>query len=189
MTHADSARITRLLVQMRDGAPHAAEELLPIVYDELRKLARARMARERPGQTLQATALVHEAYLRLAADSDPGWANRAHFFAAAAECMRRILVDRARRKARIRHGGDQVRVTLDESPAGDTPDEADVLAVDQALRRLEQLDGQMAQVVVLRYFGGLEVEECAAALGLSPRTVNRLWTAARAWLQRELTRA
>ncbi len=182
------SRVTQLLGAIQQGKAQAADELLPIVYEELRKLARSRMARERPGQTLQATALVHEAYLRLVGDADPGWDNRAHFFAAAAECMRRILVDRARRRARIRHGGEQMRVTLEEVAAVDDNNGAEVLAVEQALERLEQIDPAMARVAVMRYFGGLEVEECAAALGQSPRTVNRLWSAARAWLQRELTR-
>jgi len=188
MSEAPASRITELLGEIRDGRPRAADELLPIVYEELRKLARSRMSRERPGQTLQATALVHEAYLRLVGDGDPHWANRAHFFAAAAESMRRILVERARRKARIRHGGDQARVTLGESACVQSADAADVLAIDQALERLSASDEQMARVVVLRYFGGLEIEEVAAAMNLSPRSVNRLWTAARAWLQRELMR-
>jgi len=179
-------RITELLTQIRQGERHAADELLPIVYEELRKLARARMAREQPGQTLQATALVHEAYLRLIGDEDPKWENRAHFFAAAAEAMRRILVERARRKARLRHGGGQVRESLGDSVAASGDDAVDVVAVDQALGRLERLDGQMAQLVTLRYFGGLEIEEAATVMNLSPRTVNRLWSAARAWLQCEL---
>jgi RNA polymerase sigma factor (TIGR02999 family) len=187
MTEAQASRITQLLGAVREGKANAADELLPAVYEELRKLARARMARERPGQTLQATALVHDAYLRLVGDADPGWANRAHFFAAAAEAMRRILVERARRKARIRHGGDQARVTLEESACAQPEDGADLLAIDQALGRLAAIDAQMARVVVLRYFGGLEIDEVAAAMELSPRSVNRLWTAARAWLQRELT--
>ncbi len=188
MTEARASRITQLLEAFREGKPKAADELLPAVYEELRKLARARMAHERPGQTLQATALVHDAYLRLVGDADPGWANRAHFFAAAAEAMRRILVERARRKARIRHGGDQERVTLEESACVQPEDAADLLAIDQALERLAAIDTQMARVVVLKYFGGLEIDEVAAAMDLSARSVNRLWTAARAWLQRELTR-
>lgn len=179
-------RITALLTQIRQGQRQAADELLPLVYEELRKLARARMAREQAGQTLQATALVHEAYLRLVADADPKWENRAHFFAAAAEAMRRILVERARRKSRVKHGAGQLRASLNESAVGKGDDAVDVVAVDQALSRLEQLDEQMAQLVTLRYFGGLEVEEAAAVMNLSPRTVNRLWTAARAWLQAEL---
>lgn len=179
-------RITALLTQIRQGQRQAADELLPLVYQELRKLARARMAREKPGQTLQATALVHEAYLRLVADADPRWENRAHFFAAAAEAMRRILVERARRKSRVRHGAGQLRASLNESNIGKVDDAVDVIAVDQALSRLEKLDEQMAQLVTLRYFGGLDVDEAAAVMNLSPRSVNRLWTAARAWLQTEL---
>lgn len=188
MSEAQATRITQLLGEIREGRPQASDELLPIVYEELRKLARARMARERPGQTLQATALVHEAYLRLVGDADPHWANRAHFFAAAAESMRRILVERARRKARVRHGGGQARVTLDESADVRDDDPAELLAIDEALQRLAQIDRQMAEVVVQKYFGGLEIEEIAATMNLSPRSVNRLWTGARAWLQRELTR-
>jgi RNA polymerase sigma factor (TIGR02999 family) len=170
--------------------PLAAKELLPLVYNELRKLARTRLARERPGQTLQATALVHEAYLRIAGDAGSEWHNRGHFFAAAAEAMRRILIERARRRARLRHGAAGIRVTLAESLVeDDSADAVDVLAVDQALVKLERLDPAMAQVVKLRYFGGLEIDEVAAALGSSPRSVNRLWTAARAWLQREMATA
>jgi RNA polymerase sigma factor (TIGR02999 family) len=183
---AEARRITELLTQIRQGQRQAADELLPIVYEELRKLARARMARERPGQTLQATALVHEAYLRLVGDTDARWENRAHFFAAAAQAMRRILVERARRKSRAKHGAGQARASLNESAVASTDDAVDVVAVDQALIRLQQVDEQMAQLVTLRYFGGLEVEEAAAVMKLSPRSANRLWTAARAWLQCEL---
>lgn len=179
-------RITALLTQIRQGQRQAADELLPLVYEELRKLARARMAREQAGQTLQATALVHEAYLRLVADADPKWENRAHFFAAAAEAMRRILVERARRKSRVKHGAGHIRASLNESAVGKPDDAVDVVAVDQALSRLEKLDEQMAQLVTLRYFGGLDVDEAATVMNLSPRSVNRLWTAARAWLQAEL---
>lgn len=184
------SRVTRLLVQLEHGDRQAANDLLPLVYEELRKLAASRMARERPGQTLQATALVHEAYLRLVGDEDPRWENRAHFFGAAAEAMRRILIERARRRGRIRHGGDQVKVTLAESVADLGSNTAiDVILVDQALTKLEALDVEMARVVKLRYFAGLEIDEVAAVTGSSPRSVNRLWTAARAWLQRELASA
>jgi RNA polymerase sigma factor (TIGR02999 family) len=179
--------VTDLLDRVRAGQAHAAEALLPIVYSELRKLARARLARERPGQTLQATALVHEAYLRLVGDADPSWENRGHFFAAAAEAMRRILIERARRYAAEKHGGGQNRVTLSEEIAATIGTAEELLALDLALTRLEQRDFQMATVVKLRYFAGLEVEETAQALGTSSRTVNRLWTAARAWLAQELT--
>lgn len=166
----------------------AAADLLPLVYEELRKLARARMARERPGQTLQPTALVHEAYLRLSGDGDAPWASRAQFFAAAAEAMRRILIEKARRSRRRKRGGGRRRVTLDEGLLQAEPAPEEILALDQAIDRLEARDAAMARVVKLRYFAGLTVEETALALETSPRTVKRLWTAGRAWLHRELTR-
>lgn len=171
-----------------DGAEReAADRLLPVVYDELRRLARARLAHERPGQTLSPTGLVHEAYLRLVEGGDPGWANRAHFFAAAAESMRRILVENARRRGRVRHGGELRRTTLDQPIPGGAPLDEEVLAVDAALDRLEALDPEMAEVVKLRYFAGMSIEETADALGLAERTAVRRWTGARAWLRRELT--
>ena len=178
--------ITQLLSRAGDGDPRAAEELLPLVYAELRRLAGARMQRERPGQTLQATGLVHEAYLRLVGEESPEWDNRGHFFAAAAEAMRRILIERARRKSRIRHGGELRRTELDTGVAGLGDDAAGILDLDQALTELEAKDGRMADVVKLRYFAGLGVEETAAALAISPRSVNRTWMAARAWLARRL---
>ena len=179
-------RAARLIESITGGDPHAASALLPLVYDELRALARSRMARERPGQTLTPTALVHEAYLRLVGSEDPPWANRAHFFAAAAEAMRRILIERARRVAREKHGGGQVRVTLDEQVLGREPDDAAIVALDDALSRLEKQDPDMAAVVKLHQFAGLTLEETAAALDASARTGSRRWTAARAWLRREL---
>jgi RNA polymerase sigma factor (TIGR02999 family) len=182
-------RVTELLSAIRQGQRQAAGDLLPIVYEELRKLAHARMARERPGQTLQATALVHEAYMRLVSDSDGRFENRAHFFGAAAEAMRRILVEQARRKASVRHGGALQKTTLQEDSSAAEQDAIDVLAVDEALGRLAEKDAQMAQVVTLRYFAGLEIDEVATALEISPRSVDRLWTAARAWLQKELAAA
>jgi RNA polymerase sigma factor (TIGR02999 family) len=143
------------------------------------------MAKERPGQTLQATALVHEAYVRLVGRDDPEWDNRGHYFAAAAEAMRRILIERARKKARLKRGGQDQRVTFDEVLAGeDRPEQ--LIALDEALDRLEGHDEMMAQVVKLKYFGGLSVKETASALGVSSRTVNRQWTAARAWLFQEM---
>lgn len=145
-------------------------------------MAHARMARLRPGQTLQPTALVHEAYLRLVEGGDPGWDNRGHFFAAAAESMRRIIIDRARRAARLKHGGGRLRITLSAIPGGVEPRPEDLLAVDDALERLEAQDEKMAGVVKLRYFAGLTQDETAAVMGVSRRTVNRLSTAARAWL-------
>lgn len=182
MTH----QVTDVLRRVRSGEARAAEDLLPLVYEELRSLARVRLAQESPGLTLQPTALVHEAYLRLVGDDDPGWQNRAHFFGAAAEAMRRILIERARRRATERHGGGQRRVTLDDDIAAAMQSDEELLALDQALTRLEARDGQMAAVVKLRYFAGLGVDETAQALGASTRTVNRLWTAARAWLARDL---
>jgi RNA polymerase sigma factor (TIGR02999 family) len=172
----------------RRGDREAADELLRLVYGELRKLARAWFARERPGHTLQPTALVHEAYLRLVADPHAHWANRRHFFAAAAESMRRILVERARRVSRQKRGGGRQRVTFDEAgiPAGARWD--DLVEMDLALDRLAAKDALMSDVVKLRYFAGLTVEETAEALDVSPRSVNRSWTAARAWLRRELAR-
>jgi RNA polymerase sigma factor (TIGR02999 family) len=177
--------VTRLLEAIDAGDSHAADDLLPLVYAELRRLAHARMRREGPGHTLQPTALVHEAYLRLLG-SDTRWQNRGHFFAAAAEAMRRILIERARRVARMRHGGDMQRVGLE---TGDTPVSADIerlLAIDQALHKLEERDPRMAEVVKLRTFAGLTVPETAQALEISPRTVDRLWRTGRAFLGAQL---
>jgi RNA polymerase sigma factor (TIGR02999 family) len=181
-------QVTRLLRRIESGDRSATEELLPLVYHELRRLARSRMARERPGQTLTPTALVHEAYLRLVKDESIGWDDRGHFFAAAAEAMRRILIERARRYAARRHGGGQQRVTRPDlgSPMGMPPE--DLLALDEALTALESKDRSMADVVKLRFFTGLTVPETAAARALSNATVHRHWAAARAWLQREITR-
>ena len=181
-------RVTRLLAEASAGSAAAADELLPLVYEELRRLARLKLARERPGQTLPPTALVHEAYLRLVGDPGARFSGRGHFFAAAAEAMRRILVERARRRARQRHGGDWARTTLAEDSAVVPPRPEELLALDDALTRLETQDRDMGAVVKLRYFAGLTVPETAEALGLSPRSVNRLWAGARAWLYREMTR-
>jgi RNA polymerase sigma factor (sigma-70 family) len=193
--------VTRLLSAMDQGDPRAAEQLLPLVYDELRKLAAARLAQERPGQTLQATALVHEAYLRLVGGGGdrgqelspvscplaPGSFNsRGHFFAAAAEAMRRILVEQARRKGRLRHGGGRQRVDLDSQEVGEVADD-DLIALDEALERLEQDEPAAAAVVKLRYFAGLTIEEAAQALDISVRTANRHWAYARAWLYQQLS--
>ena len=178
--------ISRLIADAQDGDRRASEELLPLLYHELRRLAAARMARERPGQTLQPTALVHEAYLRLMSDAHQGWQGRGHFFAAAAEAMRRILIERARRHGRIKHGGDRRRTTLDDGPAESEPDAEEMIALDRSLSRLEEKDPAMAQVVKLRYFAGLTVPETASAMEISPRQVNRHWTAARAWLKRDM---
>ena len=171
-----------------DGKPGTSGEMLPEVYDELRKLARARLARERqPHQTLQPTALVHEAYLRVAGDEQHRrWDRRGHFFAAAALAMRRILVERARHYQRIKHGGAGERVELDSGIMRVDPALTDLVAVDEALTRLEQTDPRKAQIVSLRYFAGLSVEETAAAMDLSPATIKNEWKFARAWLHRAL---
>jgi len=182
--------LTRLLDAANSGDARAAEQLLPLVYDELRKLAARKLTTENPGQTLQATALVHEAYVRLVAgDADRQWNGRRHFFAAAAEAMRRILVDHARRKKSRKRGGGRARAELREESAS-TPEGSDeILAVDEALAGLAATDPQAAELVKLRYFAGLSVDEAAQALGISPRSVDRLWAYARAWLQRAIDRA
>ena len=179
--------MTCLLVAIEHGDPQAAEELLPLVYDELRKLAAQKLAQERPGQTLQATTLVHEAYLRLVdGENIPCWNSRGHFFAAAAEAMRRILVDQARRRRSRRRGGAAKRHPLARlDPAVPAPDE-ELLAVDEALERLQKLDPPKAELVKLRYFAGLTIPEAAQALGISVPTANRYWAYARAWLHEEL---
>jgi RNA polymerase sigma factor (TIGR02999 family) len=186
MTSEVSSKITSVLLRIDAGEAKAAHDLLPLVYAELRKLARSRMRHEPCGQTLQPTALVHEAYLRLVGNSDPQWQNRAHFFAAAAEAMRRILIERARRIRRDKRGGALARVSLSEADTAGPACDADLLDVDHALTILEARDAQMAEVVKLRYFAGLDIEETAHVLGISARSVNRLWTAARAWLLREI---
>jgi RNA polymerase sigma factor (TIGR02999 family) len=174
--------VTRILSAIEHGNPQASDQLLPLVYDELRKLAAHKMNQEKPGQTLQATALVHEAYLRLVdANPAPHWNSRGHFFAAAAEAMRRILVDRARRKARPKHGGDRQRVDLDKDLSLAEPQE-DLIALDDALAKLAAQEPLKAKIVKLRYFAGLSVEDTARCLDLSPATVKRQWAVARAWL-------
>ena len=182
--------VTHLLGAAAAGDPKAAAELLPLVYDELRKLAAARMAEERSDHTLQSTALVHEAYLRLVGrDRSDGWNGRGHFFAAAAEAMRRILVEEARRKKSLKHGGGWGRVDLDAATAGaDEPPER-LLDLDRALARLQAADPVAARLVELRYFSGLTMAEAAAALGLPLRTAERNWTFARTWLYRELSQS
>lgn len=176
--------ITRIL-SMSDGMDRAEalERLLPLVYEELRAIARARLRDERPGHTLQATALVHEAYLRLVGSDAPPWSGRAHFFHAAAKAMRRILIEHARSRGRVKRGGGRVRVDLEDAHVAEWPDPDELLAVDEAIRRLEKVDGRAADVVHLRYFAGLSVEETARALDLSERTVMREWAYARAWLK------
>ena len=180
--------VTQILAAIDRGDPQAADRLLPLVYDELRKLAARRLAQEKPGQTLQATALVHEAYLRLVGAIDPGWEGRGHFFAAAAEAMRRILVDAARRKGAGRHGGGR-RVTtagLDMAMTEPGADPLDLMALDDALGRLAEVDPPKAELVRLRYFAGLTTEQAAEVLGVSRATAERWWAFARAWLLREL---
>jgi RNA polymerase sigma factor (TIGR02999 family) len=175
--------VTRILSAIEGGDPHAAEQLLPLVYDELRKLAAQKLAQEQPGQTLQATALVHEAYLRLVGPHQArDWSSRGHFFAAAAEAMRRILVESARRRNSTKRGGGRQRVGLDELMTRPPNDPDNVLDVDEALDHLAQADPQAAELVKLRYFSGLTGDEAAAALDISPRAADSLWAYARAWL-------
>ena len=186
--------VTRILSAIETGDPHAADQLLPLVYDELRRLAAQKLAHEAPGQTLDATALVHEAYLRLAecggsksAGKEPHWDSRGHFFAAAAEAMRRILVERARFKAARKHGGNRQRLDLDQIDAARDDRSPELLALDEALTRLEQHDAQAARLVKLRYFAGLTHQQAADALGISRRAADRLWALARAWLYQRLS--
>jgi RNA polymerase sigma factor (TIGR02999 family) len=174
--------ITRILSAIEQGDPHAAEQLLPLVYDELRRLAAQKLAQEKPGQTLQATALVHEAYIRLIGDEPRAWQGRGHFFAAAAEAMRRILVEKARRKKRLKHGGDRRRVPLDDVAAPADAPADDLLALDEALAGLAEEDPVKARLVELRFFAGLSVEDAARCLGISRATADRYWAYARAWL-------
>ena len=175
---------------MEQGDSKAAEELLPLVYEELRKLAAVKMAQERPGQTLQPTALVHEAWLRLVdTDDAKAWNSRGHFFGAAAEAMRRILVDRARQKARVRHGGGLERVDLDHVSLATEDNDETVLAMHEALEALARESPQKAEIVKLHYFTGLEYPEIARALGVSLSTVERQWAYARSWLYREMKKA
>lgn len=179
--------VTQLLNALEQGDRQAGRQLLPLVYDELRRLAAAKMAQEKPGHTLEATALVHEAYLRLVKDGEErSWQGRRHFFAAAAEAMRRILIEGARRKRRLRHGGERQAIELDEAYRIATPPSDDVLAVDEALTALQEKDPVCAELVKLHHYAGLTLEECALALGLSERTTYRNWAFARAWLFRRL---
>jgi RNA polymerase sigma factor (TIGR02999 family) len=181
------ADVTQILRRMEQGDAAAADQLLPLVYEELRQLAAVRMAGENPGQTLQATALVHEAYLRLVSVPQPEhWDGRGHFFAAAAEAMRRILVENARRKGRIKHGGQQNRTDLDPVHIAAPQVREDLLALDEALVRLKVVDAQAVELVHLRYFVGLSAAEAAELMGISSRTADRIWAFARAWLRREI---
>ena len=186
MTKSPSA-VATMIDNARQGDEEALAALLPLVYDELRRLAAGYMRRERPGQTLQATALVHDAYLRLLRDSHLSWQNRAHFFGIAARSMRQILIERARTRGAAKRGGSRIRVTFEPGliAAAQAP-ELDLEALDEALTRLAAIDAELARVVEVRFFGGLSIEETAEALGVSPATVKRRWTLAKAWLAREL---
>lgn len=178
------SEITQVLQAGGRGQGHASEELLPLVYDELRRIAATRMANEAAGQTLQPTALVHEAWLRLVGGGDRTWQNRAHFFGAAAEAMRRILIENARRKSRLKRGGGLARVDLDEIELADTTPDDKILLIDEALGRLEAEDPGKARIVSLKFFGGLTNQEVAQSLGVTERTVERQWAFAKAWMFR-----
>jgi RNA polymerase sigma factor (TIGR02999 family) len=185
MNAQGQAGVTRLLAQWADGDRKAMEDLLPLVYDELRRLANSYLRRENPGHTLQSTALVHEAYLRLV-DQDINWQSRAHFFGIAAQMMRRILVDHARAKNAEKRGDGACKVTLEEGLLSTESRDVDILALDQALTRLAEFDKQQSQIVELRFFGGLSIEDTAEILKVSPATVKRDWAMAKAWLFREM---
>ncbi|MFV2069106.1 MAG: ECF-type sigma factor [Pirellulales bacterium] len=178
--------VTRILNAVDQGDPGSADDLLPLIYAELRRLAAERLAHEKPGQTLQATALVHETYIRLVGSADRNWDSRGHFFVAAAEAMRRILIDHARRKGRLKRGGDRRRVELRADDCICQSPCQDVLALDAALAKLEQRDDRKAMLVKLRFFSGLTVEQAADALGISRTTANQWWAYSRAWLYREI---
>ena len=180
--------VTRILEAAQQGEPHAAEQLLPLVYEELRKLAASKMAHERPDQTLQPTALVHEAWLRLVGNEEKKWNGRAHFFGAAAEAMRRILIENARRKAAARHGGGEARLDINQIEIATTAPDDELLAVSDALESLAAQEPQMAELVKLRYFVGLTTEQAAEVLGISVRTAERWWSYSRAWLYQEFER-
>jgi RNA polymerase sigma factor (TIGR02999 family) len=182
-------QVTQILNAVGAGDKHAAEELLPLVYDELRRLAAARMTREAPGQTLQATALVHEAWLRLTGNQSQSWKGRGHFFGAAAEAMRRILIENARRKRAVRHGGGQAKLDIQEIEIAAPAKDDELLAVDEALDKLASRDLQKAELVKLRYFVGLTTEEAAEVLGISVPTADRWWNFSRAWLFEEIERS
>src|SRR4051812_33994846 len=181
------SEVTQVLHAIAEGDPHAASHLLPLVYDELRKLAAQKLARETPGQTLQPTALVHEAYLRLVGEGEEQhWDSRGHFFAAAAEAMRRILVEIARQKASLKRGGDRNRMDVVDGLLAAPEPRENLVALDAALTKLAETDKQAAELVQLRYFAGLPIREIAEFLGISPRTADRLWAFAKAWLHQEV---
>jgi len=186
MTKPTESPITIVLRAVEGGDPSAAAELLPLVYDELRRLARAKMVGESPGQTLQPTALVHEAYMRVVCEGEKDWGGRSHFFSVAALAMRRILVDQARKKSSLKRGGSNARVDLDDVDLAFESPPGDVLGIDEALQKLEASDPRKGQIVNMRYFLGMTVQETAAALGLSVSTIEEEWRYVRAWLQREV---
>lgn len=180
--------VTRILAAIERGDVRAVDELFPLVYQELRRLAAQKLSQERPGQTLQATALVHEAYLRLVGSENQSWAGRTHFFCAAAEAMRRILIDNARRKQRLKHGGGRKQVNFDEAVLAKDNDtySDELIALDEALAKLSKKDKVKGDLIKLRYFAGLTIEQTAEILGISPTTAKRYWAYARAWLLREI---
>jgi RNA polymerase sigma factor (TIGR02999 family) len=182
-----STPVTKLLVRWREGDRDALEELMPLVYDELRRLARHYLSKERSDHTLQSTALVHEAYLRLAGGNAPNWQNRAHFFGVAAHIMRQILIEHARGRGAAKRGGNALRLEIDEALALPQRIDVDVVALDKALNELSELDTQQGRIVELRFFGGLTIEDTSEVLGISPATVKRDWVTARAWLYRAMT--
>jgi RNA polymerase sigma factor (TIGR02999 family) len=188
ITPRSAAVVSQLVDQVGSDDPQAVSELMPIVYDELRRLARRYVGRERAAQSIQATDLVHEAYLRLAKDKKRHWTSRTHFLAIAAIAMRQILVERARARGASKRGGSRVRVTLDDALVADQGAPLDLVAIDDALSALADLDARQARIVELRFFGGLTIEETAEAVGVSPATVKRSWTIAKAWLKREMGR-
>jgi RNA polymerase sigma factor (TIGR02999 family) len=178
--------VTQVLLAIEEGDPKASEQLLPLVYDELRRLAAQKLAKEKPGQTLQATALVHEAYLRLVGRQDPGWNSRGHFFAAAAEAMRRILVENARSKKRLKRGEGRAKIDVEHLEIAAPQESEELLALDEALSRLALADAQAAELVKLRYFAALPLKQAAEALGIAPRTADFLWAYAKAYLLKEI---
>lgn len=187
MGSASSSQITGLLLRWSGGESAAREALIPLVYEELRRLARQSLASQRPDHTLQSTALVHEAYLRLVGRTSVHWENRVHFFAVAAQLMRRILVDHARKQRAAKRGGKQVTLTLDESLGLPKKPEVDLVALDDALRELAELDQRQSQIVELRFFSGLSIEDSSRVLGISPATVKREWATARTWLYQQMS--
>jgi RNA polymerase sigma factor (TIGR02999 family) len=184
---SDSDNVTRLLLEWGDGNQQALEEMLPLIYDELRRLAHNFLYRERPGHTLQTTALVHEAYLKLIDQRDARWQNRAHFFAIAAQAMRRILIDSARKHIADKRGGGGEKLSLAEVATVTPEPDSNLLALDEALNALAEIDAQQSRIIELRYFGGLTIDETAEVMKLSPATIKREWTMARAWLHQSLT--